>query len=158
MAILEVGRLNWQAFSGVSGFRIDFVRDWKLSVSRWNGAGQGTSFQHGHWLEAWYDAFDTVTPLIAIVSDAATRRKIALVLLIRRVERGIRIVEFADLGLTDYNAPILDCEPPVDGTGTRVLCQALLAGLRRLPDGVDLIDACERCRQMSAGNQIHLFP
>jgi CelD/BcsL family acetyltransferase involved in cellulose biosynthesis len=146
MAVLEVERLNSRTFSGASGFCVEFVRDWKQSASRWNGAGQGTTFQHGHWLDAWYDAFDTVTPLIAVISDAATRRKVALVPLIRRVQRGVRIVEFADLGLTDYNAPILDCEAPADEAGARVLCQALLAALRRLPDGVDLI----RLRKMPA--------
>jgi CelD/BcsL family acetyltransferase involved in cellulose biosynthesis len=139
MAVLEVEGLNSRTFSGASGFRVDFIRDWKRSAARWNDAAQGTSFQHDHWLDAWYGAFDTITPLIAIISDAATRRKLALVPLIRRVQRGVRIVEFADLGLTDYNAPILDCEAPADAAGARVLCQALLAALRRLPDGVDLI-------------------
>jgi CelD/BcsL family acetyltransferase involved in cellulose biosynthesis len=146
MAVLEVEGLNRRTISGASGFRVDLVRDWKQSASRWSGAGQGTTFQHGHWLEAWYDAFDTVAPLIAIISDVATRRKVAVVPLIRRVQRGVRIVEFADLGLTDYNAPILDCEAPADGAGARALCQALLAALRGLPDGVDLI----RLRKMPA--------
>jgi CelD/BcsL family acetyltransferase involved in cellulose biosynthesis len=139
MAVLEVEGLNGRTFSGAFGFRVDFVRDWKQSASRWNGAGQSTTFQHGHWLDAWYDAFDTATPLIAIISDAATHRKVAMVPLIRRVQRGVRIVEFADLGLTDYNAPILDCGAPADGMGARVLCRALLAALRRSPDGVDLV-------------------
>jgi CelD/BcsL family acetyltransferase involved in cellulose biosynthesis len=139
MAILKVEGLNRRTSTGVSGFRVDFIRDWKRSASRWHGTGQGTSFQHGYWLEAWYGAFDTVTPLIAIISDAATRRQVALVPLIRRVQRGIRIVEFADLGLTDYNAPILGCEAPAEGAGARKLCRALLSALRGLPDGVDLV-------------------
>jgi CelD/BcsL family acetyltransferase involved in cellulose biosynthesis len=139
MAVLEVGRLRGEVFSEVSGFRVEFVRDWKQAALRWNGAGLATTFQHGRWLEAWYAAFDTVSPLIAIVSDAVTGRQVALVPLIRRTQRGVRIVEFADLGLTDYNAPILALGIPSGETEARALCQALMAALRRLPEGADLV-------------------
>jgi CelD/BcsL family acetyltransferase involved in cellulose biosynthesis len=127
MAILEVGRLNGRVIAAAPGYHVDIVRDWKQAVSRWNGGGHGTIFQHFHWLDGWYRAFDTAVPLIAIISDAATDRQVALVPLIRHVKGGIRIVEFADLGVTDYNAPIL---------GFATCC------------------ACERCRQISAGRQI----
>jgi CelD/BcsL family acetyltransferase involved in cellulose biosynthesis len=143
MTVLEVGRLGRQAFSGVSGFRVEFVRDWKLALSRWVDAGSATAFQNTHWLAAWYGAFDTVSPLIAIISDAATDRQLVLVPLIHRVQRGIRIVEFADLDLTDYNAPVLGLGDAID---PRALCRTLVAALRRLPDGVDLI----RLRKMPA--------
>ena len=139
MAVLEVGRPGGEVFSGVSGFRVEFVRDWKQAASRWNYAGHATAFQHSRWLEAWYAAFDTVSPLIAIVSDAVTERQVALVPLIRRTQRGVRIVEFADLGLTDYNAPMLALATPSDATEASALCRALLAALRRLPEGADLI-------------------
>ena len=36
-----------------------------------------------------------------------TSAQVALFPLVRRVHRGIRIVEFADYHLTDYNAPLL---------------------------------------------------
>jgi CelD/BcsL family acetyltransferase involved in cellulose biosynthesis len=139
MSVVQVGRLNGRALSYAPGFRIDFVRDWNQAASRWTAAGHGTAFQHRHWLGAWYGAFDTLTPLIAVVSDAVTGREVAQVPLIRRVQNGIRIVEFADLGLTDYNAPILAVDAPSDLMGARALCQALLAALRRLPEGVDLL-------------------
>lgn len=138
-AVLDVGRLDRRTFSGAAGFRVDFVRDWKQAASRWSDGGDGTTFQHNLWLDAWYRAFDTVSPLIAIISDAATGRQVALLPLIRRVQSGIRIVEFADLGLTDYNTPLLGPEAPGDVTDARALCRALLAALRKLPDGVDLI-------------------
>lgn len=115
------------------------MRDWKQAASRWNGGGHGATFQHAHWLDAWYGAFDTVSPLIVVISDAATQQDIALVPLVRRVQNGIRLVEFTDLGLTDYNAPILGPAAPDDAAGTRLLCQALVTALRRLPDGADLI-------------------
>jgi CelD/BcsL family acetyltransferase involved in cellulose biosynthesis len=139
MAVLEVGRLNGEVFSEVSGFQVEFVRDWKQAALRWNCAAHATTFQHGRWLEAWYAAFDTVSPLIAIVSDAVTGRQVALVPLIRRTQRGVRIVEFADLGLTDYNAPILTLGTPSGETEARALCQALMAALRKLPEGADLV-------------------
>jgi CelD/BcsL family acetyltransferase involved in cellulose biosynthesis len=139
MAVLEVGRLNGHAAIGVPGFRVDFMRGWKQAAARWTGAGHGTTFQHHHWLEAWYGAFDSVSPLIAIISNTETDRQVALVPLVRRVHRGIRIVEFADLGLTDYNAPMLGFGTPPDAAEAHALCKALLAALRRLPEGVDLI-------------------
>ena len=115
MALLEVERLDGRV-SGASKIQVDFVRDWRQASSRLGAGSHHTIFQHGHWLSAWYDAFRAVSPLIAVVSDAATGREIAVVPLIRRVQRGIRIVEFADLGLTDYNAPILGCAAPSDAT------------------------------------------
>jgi CelD/BcsL family acetyltransferase involved in cellulose biosynthesis len=137
--VLELGRANRQTRSGASGFRVEFVSDWKLAASRWNGDGRATSFQHDQWLDAWYGAFQSVSPLIAIISDATTRREVALVPLARRVHKGIGLVEFPDLGLTDYNAPLLGPAAPTDAAEARALCRALVAALRRLPEPADLI-------------------
>jgi CelD/BcsL family acetyltransferase involved in cellulose biosynthesis len=122
------------------------MRDWKLAEACWAGGGHRTAFQHRHWLEAWYGAFAGSSPLIAIITDNATDQQVALLPLIRRVKNGIRIVEFADLGVTDYNAPVLGFVAPHDRIEAHALCQALLAGLRHLPDGVDLL----RLRKMPA--------
>jgi CelD/BcsL family acetyltransferase involved in cellulose biosynthesis len=138
MAFLEIEQLDGRVSSS-SEIQVDFVRDWKQAASRLDAGSYRTTFQHGHWLSAWYGAFRVVSPLIAIVSDAGTGRDIAIVPLIRRVQRGIRIVEFADLGLTDYNAPILGFASPNDATGMRTICRALLTALRELPEGVDVI-------------------
>lgn len=139
MTVLEVGRPNRRAVSGISGFSVEFARDWQQAVSRWDGAGHGTSFQHNHWLASWYGAFDTASPLIAIISDRVTNWQVALVPLIYRVQRGVRIVEFADLDLTDYNAPILARGASRGAMDSSRLCRALLAALRALPEGVDFI-------------------
>ncbi len=146
MATLEVGRLNERALSAAPEFRVDFVRDWKQVKACWTETIHGTTFQHPYWLKAWYGAFNSVSPLIAIISDATTNRQVALVPLIRRVQGGTRIVEFADLGVTDFNAPILGFAAPHDGMEARALCKALLAALRRLPEGADLL----RLRKMPA--------
>jgi CelD/BcsL family acetyltransferase involved in cellulose biosynthesis len=139
MAILEVGRQRGRALSWAPGFRIDLVDNWEQAAACWAAAGQATAFQHHRWLEAWYGAFAKARPLIAIVTEAANGRQVALVPLIQRVHGSTRIVEFADLNVTDYNAPILGLGAALDKVQTRALCQALLAALRKLPGGVDLM-------------------
>ena len=138
MAFLGVEQLQGRA-SSAAGIQVDFVRDWRRAASRLNAGSLRTPFQHSYWLDAWYSAFPAVSPLIAVVSDAATGRDLALVPLICREQGGLRIVEFADLGLTDYNAPILGSLAPGDVTRAREIGQALLAGLRGLPEAVDLL-------------------
>jgi CelD/BcsL family acetyltransferase involved in cellulose biosynthesis len=125
-----------------AAFRVEFLRDWKQAAARWSDVTPLTPFQDSRWLDAWYEAFADlaeVQPLIAIVTDAATGELAALLPLIRRLHRGIRIVEFADLALTDYNAPLLGAGRPRDIAAARVLWRDLTAALRRLPDGCDLI-------------------
>ena len=138
----ETARPSARKISRAAGFRVEFVRDWKQAAARWNDQGSSTPFQDPHWLDAWYQAFfsvDGVEPLIAIISDAATSEQAALLPLVRRLQNGIRIVEFADLALTDYNAPLLGHAAPRDAKAARALWRALLAALRRMPGGADLI-------------------
>jgi CelD/BcsL family acetyltransferase involved in cellulose biosynthesis len=139
MVVLEAGQIGRRALSGASAYRVEFLRDWQTAASRWNGGFGGTSFQQSRWYEAWYRAFDTVLPLIAIITDSTTHLDVALVPLIHRVHGGIRRVEFADMDLTDYNAPLLGIGAPSDAAGARAVCRALIAALRRLPEGVDLL-------------------
>lgn len=108
-------------------------------MARWTGGFGGTGFQDRRWLEAWYCAFDTVSPLIATITDTATGLDVALVPLIHRTDGGIRRVEFADMDLTDYNAPLLGIGAPADAAGACAVCRALIAALRKLPEGADLL-------------------
>ncbi|KRR10823.1 GNAT family N-acetyltransferase [Bradyrhizobium valentinum] len=135
MAKLAVLEPEKQAAS----FRVEFVRDWTEASARWGNGGDATVFQHRHWLDAWYRAFDTVNPVIAIISDTSTQRDVALVPLVCRNQHGVRSVEFADLGLSDYNAPILASNAPYVAASLRTIGSALLAALRQLPDRPDLI-------------------
>jgi CelD/BcsL family acetyltransferase involved in cellulose biosynthesis len=142
------GRADARAASRASGFRVEFTRDWKRAKARWGDPAEATPFQDWQWLEAWYGAFaaiDNVEPLIAIISNAATGEQVALLPLIRRVHNGIRIVEPADLDLTDYNAPLLGAAAPRDAKAARAMWKDLREALRRLPGGVDLI----RLRKMA---------
>jgi CelD/BcsL family acetyltransferase involved in cellulose biosynthesis len=138
----ETARLDAWEISRASGFRVEFVRDWKQAEARWRDLGHATPFQNGRWLEAWYGAFaDTagVEPLIAVISNAATNEQAVLLPLIRRTQHGIRIIEPADLDLTDYNAPLLGAAAPRDVSAARAMWRDLRIALRRLPGGADLI-------------------
>src|SRR5882724_3451320 len=136
------GRLGARESSRTAGFRVEFVGDWKAAAARWNEVGASTPFQHPRWLDAWYAAFaglSHVEPLIAIITSAATGEQVALLPLVRRLQNGIRIVEFADLDLTDYNAPVLGPAHPRDAKAARALWHELRSALRRLPGGADLL-------------------
>jgi CelD/BcsL family acetyltransferase involved in cellulose biosynthesis len=138
----EAGRADARAGSRASGFRVEFTRDWKRAKTRWGDLGNATPFQNWHWLEAWYGAFadvDNVEPLIAIISNAAASEQAVLLPLIRRMHKGIGIVEPADLDLTDYNAAVLGAAAPRDAKAARAMWKDLRDALRRLPGGADLI-------------------
>ena len=137
MASLSVEQSDGR-ISGASKISVDFVRDWRQAALRLN-AGHRTAFQHGYWLGAWYQAFHGVAPLIAVISDAATGKDIAMVPMISHTRRGIRVVEFADLGVSDNNAPILACDAAIDTAGAHAISAALVDGLRALPDRFDLL-------------------
>jgi CelD/BcsL family acetyltransferase involved in cellulose biosynthesis len=146
-AIAESEPIIGRASSPVaSRFEIDFVDDWRQAVARWPVDDQETAFQHPLWFEAWYRAFKNVSPLIAVIGDCATGRKLALVPLIRRVQHGVRIVEFADLNVTDYNAPVLRAGVTFNMQDARAISRALISELRKVPGGVDLV----RLRKMPA--------
>jgi CelD/BcsL family acetyltransferase involved in cellulose biosynthesis len=160
MAFLSVEQLDGRV-SSTSGITVDFVRDWKQAALRLS-AGHRTAFQHGDWLGAWYDAFRDVAPLIGVISDAATGKDIAVVPMISRARGGARIVEFADLGVSDNNAPIVAPDASCDAVGAHAIGKALIDGLRALPDRFDLLRlnriasiscASRRCRPMSAASR-----
>lgn len=144
----SAGKLSAPAACRAAGYRVDLLADWQQAVARWNAVDPSTPFQHPQWYAAWYGAFaGQVEPLIAIITDAATGEQAALLPLIRRRQNGIRIVEFADLDLTDYNAPLLGPAAPRDATAARTLWRHLRAALRRMSGGADLV----RLRKIPVG-------
>ena len=80
-----------------------------------------------------------IEPLLATVRDSATGEIALLLPLIRRKPDRIRVVEFADLELTDYNAPLLGPAAPREPKAAAILWRDLRRALRRLPGGADLI-------------------
>src|SRR4051812_39307922 len=126
----------------VAVFRVELLHDWKAALAHWRDISPSTPFQHPQWYDAWYAAFtgaEAIEPLIAVVTDASTGEPAVLLPLIRRRQNSIAIVEFADLDLTDYNAPILGAAAPRDARAARALWRSLLSALRRMPAAADLV-------------------
>jgi CelD/BcsL family acetyltransferase involved in cellulose biosynthesis len=68
-----------------------------------------TAFQHPIWLDAIYNKLVAplnVEPLIVTVRDAANGDLKMVLPLLRRRYLGLRTIEFADLGVSDYVAPV----------------------------------------------------
>jgi CelD/BcsL family acetyltransferase involved in cellulose biosynthesis len=141
MAVLTAaaGHLDASATARAEQYRVELFDDWKQAAARWNEARATTSFQDFRWLGAWYGAFTEVEPVIAVITDARTLEQAALLPLVRHARRGLRIIEFADLDLTDYNAPLLGPAAPRDAAGAQAMWRGLLAVLKRLQGGADLI-------------------
>ena len=139
-----------QVRAGGPDFRIDLIHDWDEAAAKLEGAmaqGRATPFQNRHWLGAWYRCFasnEAARPLIVVVSDVRSRDVVAILPLCVRMQRGLRIAEFA--GSADYNAPILG--PSATGSPAEAAAwwRHLCRELARLPDGCDLV----RFRKMPA--------
>ncbi|VIO68338.1 GNAT family N-acetyltransferase [Bradyrhizobium ivorense] len=139
-----------RASSDAAGFRVELVSDWAQAVARWGTFDPPTAFQHPQWYASWYRAFaatDGVDPLIAVVTDASSGERAALLPLIRHRQGSLRVVEFADLNLTDFNAPLFGPAAPRDVTAARRLWRDLQAALRKSNGGADII----RLRKMPPG-------
>jgi len=70
-----------------------------------------TLFQHPTWLDLVYRHRVPATGsarVVVTVREQAGGRLLLLLPLVRRRWRGIRLVEFADLGVCDYAAPVVD--------------------------------------------------
>jgi CelD/BcsL family acetyltransferase involved in cellulose biosynthesis len=68
-----------------------------------------TAFQHPIWLDGIYRNLVPklkAVPLIVTVRDATDGRLVMVLPLVRRRDRGLRTVEFVDLGVSDYVAPV----------------------------------------------------
>ena len=87
--------------------RVELIqRDWDTLVSE----GRVTAFQTPHWLRPWYAIvapFMRAQPLFVSVRDAKSGAPLMLLMLCIRRQGMLRVIEFADGGLTDYNAPLL---------------------------------------------------
>jgi len=138
----SAGQSAARSTSRAAGFRVELLRDWKQAAARWHDISPSTPFQHPQWYDAWYAAFagaEGVAPLIAVVTDASTGEPAMLLPLIRHRQDKIATVEFADLNLTDYNAPLLGSAAPRDARAMRALWRSLQSALRRMPEVADLL-------------------
>ncbi|MCJ2131660.1 GNAT family N-acetyltransferase [Methylobacterium sp. E-045] len=128
--------------SGARGYDVAIASDWTEHVPGWTGAP--TPFQDPAWIETWYESLQGragLTPLLVTARDRATGAlALHLPLVIDETGRR-RIIAFADLGLTDYNAPLLGPAAPRDHAGAQALWRAIgpalpradLLSLRKMP-------------------------
>ncbi|MFT4096963.1 MAG: GNAT family N-acetyltransferase [Rhodoblastus sp.] len=95
--------------------------------------GRLTPFQTRAWLEPWYATVAphfAVAPLILRVRDRRSGALLMMLPLARRRESGVRIVEFADLGVSDYHAPLFAPEMSELGERAAALWSQVRAALR----------------------------
>jgi CelD/BcsL family acetyltransferase involved in cellulose biosynthesis len=91
-----------------------------------------TPYQTACWLQAWYAGFDAsadVEPLIVSIRTASCDRLAMLLPLVVARSAGLRTIEFADLGITDCNAPILGPAAPSDREGAAALWEVVRRAL-----------------------------
>jgi CelD/BcsL family acetyltransferase involved in cellulose biosynthesis len=119
-------------------------------AARWDARAAGaaaTAFQTGRWVETWYATVGPALgePLVLAVHDRASGALAALLPLVMRKVAGCRVVEFADGGVTDYNAPVLGPAAPTDAAGARefwaavrgALADAAFVRFKRMPDEIE---------------------
>jgi CelD/BcsL family acetyltransferase involved in cellulose biosynthesis len=105
-----------------------------------------TAFQHPIWLDSLYRKLAPAAaakPLVIVVRERATKA-LAMVLPLLRMRRGpIRTVEFADLRVSDYLAPVCTAETLSDLLRDETACRQIrrlvrpfdLLRMPKLPDG-----------------------
>ncbi len=122
----------------LSPFRIEITQDFATAERAWiELEAAGSAFQSRAWLGPWYKFIAPsvkAEPLFVTVRDRATGRPLIFFPFCLRRICGVKIVEFPDLGVTDYNAPI--CAPDVEFTDEQL--EALWAEVRLAIPGVDL--------------------
>jgi CelD/BcsL family acetyltransferase involved in cellulose biosynthesis len=123
-------------------FEVRIAADWETARTGWETAlraGTATPFQQGAVVGAWYRAMrerPEIEPLIVTIVDAGSGQHAVSLSLIRTTSEGRRTIGFADLGLIDYNAPVLGPAAPRTRDGAARMWRALL---KALPPA-DLID------------------
>ncbi len=99
---------------GTSGMGVDVYRAWADVADWWpqsdDPAVTATPFQGRTWLAAWYATVGRQTgleALLVVVRDRLTGQPIVLLPLVLSRQGKIPVITFADLGVTDYNAPVI---------------------------------------------------
>jgi CelD/BcsL family acetyltransferase involved in cellulose biosynthesis len=90
-----------------------------------------TAFQNEGWLRAWYATIGRTVgvPLLVTATDRGSGELAVMLPLVTRADGRLRIVEFADHGVSDSNAPILGTAAPSGATDAQALWEATRAAL-----------------------------
>lgn len=95
------------------GYEVVVDTDPRACLEQWAALetkGASTPFQARAWLLPWYDIVAPhigATPLLVTVRRATSQEPLMLLPLCRRRVGGLAVIEFADGGVSDYNAPLL---------------------------------------------------
>ena len=90
---------------------VEIASTWSSVANRWQALERhafASPFQTAHWIGNWYESFAPtgVEPVIVSVVEQSSGRDLMMIPLMRHSQSGIRRIEFADLWITDYNAPL----------------------------------------------------
>ncbi|HMK79917.1 MAG TPA: GNAT family N-acetyltransferase [Xanthobacteraceae bacterium] len=88
-----------------------------------------TVFQAERWIAAWYATIGPTVGAPRIVTVFDRHRLVAVLPLVRRRQRALRIIEFADQGVSDSNAPLLGPAAPASAADARLMWDAVCAAL-----------------------------
>lgn len=90
-----------------------------------------TAFQSEGWLRAWYATIGRTAgePLLVTALDRRSGELAAMLPLVVRTTRHLRVVEFADEGVSDSNAPILGPAAPTKAEDAQAMWDAIRAAL-----------------------------
>jgi len=117
-------------------FNITVERNVEDIARRWGRARQtATVFQTESYLRAWYATVGRAAGELLLLSVTGRDGELAAMLPLVRCNVGpVRVVEFADHGVSDGNAPVLGPAAPANAEDARAMWQAVRAAL-----GADLV-------------------
>lgn len=134
-------------------FDIELTQDWASCadfIDELAAVGfEEEIFQSRFLLGTWFDTVGKKSSLeIAIVKvrDKSTRTPVMLLPLIVCVKNGLRIIEFADCDVIDYNGPLLN----PNYAFTAKIAQRLMRDIRKVLPAHDLINL-EKVRKVTQG-------
>ena len=97
-------------------------------------SGAGSAFQTQRWLDPWYRVIAphfAVAPLFVAVTEHDSGQPLMLLPLCIRREGWLKVVEFPDLGVSDYNAPLVSPSVDLHGDAWRPVWREIRAALPR---------------------------
>lgn len=125
----EVSNCGAEYSARVLSSWMELAPDWLVIADRC----AATPFQSLAFLKSWYSTFAQGLTRQAIIIDVrdASGQPALLLPLIWAQEEGLRVIRFADAGVSDNNAPLLGPAAPLTSTAMMQAWQAVRAALPR---------------------------
>lgn len=134
---------TWVSGSSASADYLSFasadVANFLAQAAELGPAAARTPFQSAPWLASIYEHIvpaKAAQPLLVTATERSSGRVAMMLPLIARRVGGLRVVEFADLGISDYNFPILGPAAPRSPGAAAAAWRAIVACL---PHAADLV-------------------